>query len=70
MDRMLNSVSAWQPLSQDVQDELKVTECAESFLTLLLTMTDRFRNLPQPGHRYILSVFSYICSRWCLCKLM
>jgi hypothetical protein len=52
MDRMLSSPSAWQPLSQDTQDELKITECAETFLTLLLTMTDRFRNLPQPGHRY------------------
>ncbi|KAF4522534.1 hypothetical protein B566_EDAN009982 [Ephemera danica] len=52
MDRMLSSDSAWQPMSQDSgQDELKITECAEGMLNLLLTMTNRYRSLPQPGHR-------------------
>ncbi|CAB3383433.1 Hypothetical predicted protein [Cloeon dipterum] len=50
MDRMLSSETAWQALASQ-EEQLKVTECADAFIALLTTMTDRFRNLPQPGHR-------------------
>jgi hypothetical protein len=48
---MLSSDTAWLPLGTPELDDLHVTECAESFLTLLLTITERYRSLPQPGHR-------------------
>ncbi|KAJ4443065.1 hypothetical protein ANN_04715 [Periplaneta americana] len=51
MDAMLSSDTAWLPLSTPELDELRVTECGESFLTLLLTITERYSSLPQPGHR-------------------
>ncbi|XP_039289742.1 RAD50-interacting protein 1 [Nilaparvata lugens] len=51
MDAMLNSETAWQPFSGTEEDLLKVTEIGEAFLTLLSTVTDRYQNLPQPGHR-------------------
>ncbi|XP_059489924.1 RAD50-interacting protein 1 [Neocloeon triangulifer] len=50
MDRMLCSETAWQALASQ-EEQLKVTECADAFIALLATMTDRFRHLPQPGHR-------------------
>lgn len=48
---MLSSDTAWLPLGTPELDELRVTECGESFLTLLLTITERYSSLPQPGHR-------------------
>jgi hypothetical protein len=51
MDAMLSSDTAWLPLGTAELDELRVTECGESFLTLLLTVTERYSSLPQPGHR-------------------
>jgi len=51
MDAMLSSDTAWLPLGTPELDELRVTECGESFLTLLLTITERYSSLPQPGHR-------------------
>ncbi|XP_067125380.1 RAD50-interacting protein 1 isoform X2 [Centruroides vittatus] len=52
MDLLLNSTSAWKLCYQDGElDELKVPECAESFMTLLLTMTERYQNLPKPIQR-------------------
>ena len=51
MDAMLSSETAWLPLGTPELDELRVTECGESFLTLLLTITERYSSLPQPGHR-------------------
>jgi len=51
MDAMLSSDTAWLPLGTPELDELRVTECGESFLTLLLTITERYSSLLQPGHR-------------------
>ncbi|XP_049774024.1 RAD50-interacting protein 1 [Schistocerca cancellata] len=51
MDAMLSSETAWQPLTTADVDELRITEVGESFLTLLLTITERYSCLPQPGHR-------------------
>ncbi|XP_075231080.1 RAD50 interactor 1 [Lycorma delicatula] len=51
MDAMLNSETAWLPFSCIEGDEMKVTEVGEAFLTLLSTITERYRTLPQPGHR-------------------
>lgn len=52
MDAMLpqNSVDAFELLTSDVED-LKITTCADSFITLLQTITERYEALPQPGHR-------------------
>lgn len=50
MDAMLSSDTAWLPLGTPELDELRITECGESFLTLLLTITERYSSLPQPGH--------------------
>ncbi|KAL0278155.1 UNVERIFIED_CONTAM: hypothetical protein PYX00_000058 [Menopon gallinae] len=51
MDRILSSESAFETfVSRDI-DENRVTECAESFLALLSTITERYETLPQPGHR-------------------
>nr|CAD7409598.1 unnamed protein product [Timema poppensis] len=51
MDSMLSSETAWLPLGSSELDEMRVSECGETFLTLLLTMTERYTSLPQPGHR-------------------
>ncbi|KAJ8916099.1 hypothetical protein NQ315_004465 [Exocentrus adspersus] len=52
MDAMLppNSLDAFEPLTSDVED-LKITTCADAFITLLQTITERYEALPQPGHR-------------------
>jgi hypothetical protein len=47
----MSSETAWSRLLGFEIDEMKVTECAESFLILLSTISDRYNNLPQPGHR-------------------
>nr|CAG4643878.1 EOG090X04F1 [Lepidurus arcticus] len=51
MDSLLSSETNWSYVGGAEVDDLKVTECGEGFLTLLLTMTDRYKALPQPGHR-------------------
>ncbi|CAL7948671.1 unnamed protein product [Xylocopa violacea] len=51
MDAMLSSNTAWEKLSNSDTDDMKVTECADAFLTLLTTISDRYKHLPQPGHR-------------------
>lgn len=33
------------------EDELKITGCADMFITLLQTITERYESLAQPGHR-------------------
>ncbi|ESP04039.1 hypothetical protein LOTGIDRAFT_212244 [Lottia gigantea] len=50
IDGMLSSPTAWLSQYKDIVDieELKVPECAESFMTLLLTITDRYKPLPTP----------------------
>ncbi|KAH0947271.1 hypothetical protein HN011_011032 [Eciton burchellii] len=51
MDAILNSNTAWERLASPDMDDMKVTECADAFLTLLTTISDRYKHLPQPGHR-------------------
>lgn len=51
MDALLNSETAWSPLGPSDLDAMKVTECIDSFLSLLLAITERYSCLPQPGHR-------------------
>ncbi|XP_076671393.1 RAD50 interactor 1 isoform X1 [Andrena cerasifolii] len=51
MDAILSSNTAWEKLSSSDSDDIKVTECADAFLTLLTTISDRYKHLPQPGHR-------------------
>lgn len=53
MDAILSSDTAWERLIGPDIDDMKVTECAEAFLTLLMTITDRYSHLPQPGHRLV-----------------
>ncbi|XP_045468942.1 RAD50-interacting protein 1 [Harmonia axyridis] len=51
MDNILySSELAFEPLASDI-DNLKVTVCADAFMTLLKRITDRYESLPQPGHR-------------------
>lgn len=52
MDAILSSNTAWERLASPDTDDMKVTECADAFLTLLTTISDRYKHLPQPGHRY------------------
>ena len=51
MDRILGSGTAFDTLVSGDVDENHVTECADGFLTLLSTITERYEMLPQPGHR-------------------
>ncbi|KAK1137114.1 hypothetical protein K0M31_001641 [Melipona bicolor] len=51
MDAILSSNTAWEKLPSSDTDDMKVTECADAFLTLLTTISDRYKHLPQPGHR-------------------
>ncbi|XP_036144910.1 RAD50-interacting protein 1 isoform X2 [Monomorium pharaonis] len=51
MDAILSSNTAWERLMGPDIDDMKVTECADAFLTLLITISDRYKYLPQPGHR-------------------
>ncbi|XP_020288667.1 RAD50-interacting protein 1 isoform X2 [Pseudomyrmex gracilis] len=51
MDAILSSNTAWERLAGLDIDDMKVTECADAFLTLLTTISDRYKHLPQPGHR-------------------
>ncbi|KAM9311745.1 RAD50-interacting protein 1 [Gastrophryne carolinensis] len=48
MDSMLSSESAWASQYKDITDvdEMKFPDCAETFMTLLLVITDRYKNLP------------------------
>ena len=43
MDAMLSSPTAWQSQYKDIADvdELKVSECGETFMTLMLTITGK-----------------------------
>ena len=55
MDVLLSSDQAWTSTSGfdtvDDDDGVRLTECAEGFLQMLLAITDRYKALPQPGHR-------------------
>lgn len=54
MDVMLspNACDTFQSISSSSDDEnLKITACADNFMTLLQTITERYELLTQPGHR-------------------
>ncbi|XP_014206211.1 RAD50-interacting protein 1 [Copidosoma floridanum] len=51
MDAILSSESAWSKLPGLDRDDLKITICSDAFLTLLNIISDRYRLLPQPGHK-------------------
>ncbi|KFP00275.1 RAD50-interacting protein 1, partial [Calypte anna] len=53
MDSMLSSEAAWVSQYKDITDvdELKVPDCAETFMTLLLVITDRYKNLPTASRK-------------------
>ncbi|KAG9280328.1 RAD50-interacting protein 1 [Astyanax mexicanus] len=50
VDAMLSTEGAWSSQYKDITDidELKAPDCAETFMTLLLVITDRYRSLPCP----------------------
>ncbi|XP_066561611.1 RAD50-interacting protein 1 isoform X2 [Amia ocellicauda] len=50
VDALLTAEGAWSSQYRDIADvdELKVPDCAETFMTLLLVITDRYRLLPCP----------------------
>ncbi|XP_072530072.1 RAD50-interacting protein 1 [Salminus brasiliensis] len=50
VDAMLSAEGAWSSQYKDItdMDELKAPDCAETFMTLLLVITDRYRSLPCP----------------------
>lgn len=55
MDFLLSSDSAWATTcggdGAEVDDDTRLTECGEGFLQMLLAITDRYKILPQPGHK-------------------
>lgn len=53
MDLMLSSETAWQSQYQGLMDmdEANLPECAESFITLMLTVTDRYKTLNNPENQ-------------------
>ncbi|XP_059140447.1 RAD50-interacting protein 1-like [Physella acuta] len=48
IEQMLQSPSCWDSQYKDIEDldEVRVPECAESFMILLHTITDRYKRLP------------------------
>ncbi|XP_053263242.1 RAD50-interacting protein 1 isoform X5 [Podarcis raffonei] len=53
MDSMLSSEAAWISQYKDITDvdEMKVPDCAETFMTLLLVITDRYKHLPAAARK-------------------
>ncbi|MEE6481318.1 hypothetical protein FKM82_012829 [Ascaphus truei] len=53
MDSMLSAEAAWTSQYKDISDvdEMKVPDCAETFITLLLVITDRYKNLPTAARK-------------------
>ncbi|KAM9845737.1 RAD50-interacting protein 1 isoform 2-T2 [Aulostomus maculatus] len=51
VDAMLVAEGAWSSQYKDIRDmdELKAPDCAETFMTLLQVITDRYRTLPCPS---------------------
>lgn len=51
MDAMLSAEGAWSSQYKDINDmdELKAPDCAETFMTLLQVITERYRALPCPS---------------------
>ncbi|KAK2514564.1 Rint1 [Columba guinea] len=53
MDSMLSSEAAWISQYKDITDvdDMKVPDCAETFMTLLLVITERYKNLPTASRK-------------------
>ena len=55
MDVLLSSEKTWSCVGgydgTEEDDGVRLTHCAEGFLQMLLAITDRYKTLPQPGHR-------------------
>lgn len=53
MDSVLSSEAAWTSQYKDIMDvdEMKAPDCAETFMTLLLVITDRYKGLPTGGRK-------------------
>ncbi|XP_030071978.1 RAD50-interacting protein 1 [Microcaecilia unicolor] len=53
MDSMLSSEAAWMSQYKDITDvdEMKVPDCAETFMTLLVVITDRYKGLPTASRK-------------------
>jgi len=55
MDVLLSSETAWASTigedNTEMDDDVRLTECGEGFLQMLLAITDRYKILPQPGHK-------------------
>lgn len=51
MDAMLSAERAWSSQYKDISDmdDLKAPDCAETFMTLLQVITERYRTLPCPS---------------------
>ncbi|XP_076023482.1 RAD50-interacting protein 1 [Genypterus blacodes] len=51
VDSMLSAEGAWSSQYKDISDmdELKAPDCAETFMTLLQVITDRYQALPSPS---------------------
>ena len=55
MDVLLSEEKAWSSVNgvDDTEiDDVRLTECGEGFLQMLMAITDRYKILPQPGHKY------------------
>jgi len=54
MDVLLSEEKAWSSVNgvDDTEiDDVRLTECGEGFLQMLMAITDRYKILPQPGHK-------------------
>lgn len=51
MDVFLTSPTAFNTIVSGDIDENRVTECADSFINLLSTLTERYEIFRQPGHK-------------------
>ncbi|XP_043944466.1 RAD50-interacting protein 1 isoform X2 [Protopterus annectens] len=53
MDSMLSSEAAWISQYKDISDvdEMKAPDCAETFMTLLLVITDRYKSIPSASRK-------------------
>lgn len=51
----MSAEKAWTCISvedgSETEDDVRLTECGEGFLQMLMAITDRYKILPQPGHK-------------------
>jgi len=60
MDVLLSGEKTWSSVTgvDDTEiDDVRLTECGEGFLQMLMAITDRYKILPQPGHKYSFAYF-------------